>query len=183
MQRAALLIAALPLTVPHLAAAQDFDYGQRNTDFPPAFPEQFRAPLAQSEVELETETLAGGLVHPWGIAVLPDEAGYLVTERAGQLRHVTADGAVSAPIAGVPEVFAREQGGLLDVAVSADFASDRMVYMTYAKPTGSEGQSATAAARGVLSDDLSELTEVEDIFVQDPPSDAPRSPLDDPRDA
>ena len=173
MQRAALLIAALPLTVPHLAAAQDFDYGQRNTDFPPAFPEQFRAPLAQSEVELETETLAGGLVHPWGIAVLPDEAGYLVTERAGQLRHVTADGAVSAPIAGVPEVFAREQGGLLDVAVSPDFASDRMVYMTYAKPTGSEGQSATAAARGVLSDDLSELTEVEDIFVQDPPSDAP----------
>ena len=173
MQRAALLIAALPLTVPHLAAAQDFDYGQRNTDFPPAFPEQFRAPLAQSEVELETETLAGGLVHPWGIAVLPDEAGYLVTERAGQLRHVTADGAVSAPIAGLPEVFAREQGGLLDVAVSADFASDRMVYMTYAKPTGSEGQSATAAARGVLSDDLSELTEVEDIFVQDPPSDAP----------
>ena len=173
MQRAALLIAALPLTVPHLAAAQDFDYGQRNTDFPPAFPEQFRAPLAQSEVELETETLAGGLVHPWGIAVLPDEAGYLVTERAGQLRHVTADGAVSAPIAGVPEVFAREQGGLLDVAVSPDFVSDRMVYMTYAKPIGGEGQSATAAARGVLSDDLSELTEVEDIFVQDPPSDAP----------
>ena len=169
MTRAALIIAALPLA----AQAQGFDYGERNTDFPPAFPEQFRAPLASSEVELETETLAGGLVHPWAIAVLPNEEGYLVTERPGQLRHISTEGAMSAPIAGVPEVFAREQGGLLDVAVSPDFASDRMIYMTYAKPTGSEGQSATAAARGVLSDDLSELTEVEDIFVQDPPSDAP----------
>ena len=169
MTRAALIIAALPLA----AQAQGFDYGERNTDFPPAFPEQFRAPLASSEVELETETLAGGLVHPWAIAVLPNEEGYLVTERPGQLRHISTEGAMSAPIAGVPEVFAREQGGLLDVAVSPDFSSDRMIYMTYAKPTGSEGQSATAAARGVLSDDLSELTEVEDIFVQDPPSDAP----------
>ena len=164
--RAALLLSVLPFA----AGAQGFDYGERNTDFPPAFPEQFRAPLAESGVQLEMKTVAGGLVHPWGIAVLPDEAGYLVSERSGQLRHVTPDGAVSAPISGVPEVVARDQGGLLDVAIGPDFDSDRRIYMTYAKPMPG-GQNATAAARGVLSEDLTQLSEVEDIFVQDPPSD------------
>ena len=151
---------------------QDVTYerGARNTDFPPAFPQQFRAPLAQSEVELSTETVAGGLNHPWGIAVLPGDAGYLVTERSGQLRHLTPDGALSAPIGGVPAVVARDQGGLLDVAIGPDFASDRRVYLTYAKPMG-DGLSATAAARGVLSEDLTQLSEVEDIFVQDPADD------------
>ena len=168
--RAALLATLSAAALPGAAAAQGFDYGERNTDFPPAFPEQFRAPLAQSDVQLEVETVAGGLVHPWGIAVLPDEAGYLVTERSGQLRHVSPDGAVSPPISGVPEVLARDQGGLLDVAVGPDFASDRRIYLTYAKPMPG-GQNATAAARGVLSDDMAALSEVEDIFVQDPPAD------------
>ena len=180
MRRATLSIRALPLAalplaaVPFAVSAQGFDYGQRNTDFPPAFPEQTRAPLTESEVELDVRTVAGGLVHPWGIAVLPEDAGYLVTERSGQLRHITPDGAVSDPISGVPAVFARDQGGLLDVAVGPDFASDRTVYLTYAKPVGAEGQSATAAARGTLSEDLSALEEVEDIFVQDPPADTPK---------
>ena len=168
MRRSTLLLAVLPLAV----QAQGFDYGERNTAFPPAFPEQFRAPLAESGVEMETSTLAGGLVHPWGIAVLPDGAGYLVTERSGQLRHISADGAVSSPISGVPNVLAEDQGGLLDVAIGPDFATDRRIYMTYAKPMPG-GRNATAAARAVLSDDLSALSDVEDIFVQDPPSTVP----------
>ena len=173
MRHAALAIAALPLAaLPFTAHAQGFEYGERNTSFEPAFPEQFRAPLAESGVQLEMTTLAGGLVHPWGIAVLPGDAGYLVTERSGQLRHITPDGAVSSPISGVPEVLAQDQGGLLDVAIGPDFASDRRIYMTYAKPMPG-GENATAAARGVLSEDLSELSEVEDIFVQDPPSTVP----------
>ena len=168
MRRSTLLLAVLPLA----AQAQGFDYGERNTAFPPAFPEQFRAPLAESGVEMETSTLAGGLVHPWGIAVLPDGAGYLVTERSGQLRHISAEGAVSSPITGVPDVLAEDQGGLLDVAIGPDFATDRRIYMTYAKPMPG-GRNATAAARAVLSDDLSALSDVEDIFVQDPPSTVP----------
>jgi glucose/arabinose dehydrogenase len=155
-----------------VAASDSFTWGERNTEFEPAFPEQFRAQLAPSDVELETETLAGGLVHPWGIATLPDGAGHLVTERAGRMRHLSADGTLSDPISGVPEVVAEEQGGLLDVAVGPDFASDRTIFFTYAKPTG-DGMSATAAARAVLSEDMTALSEVEDIFVQEPSAPEP----------
>ena len=163
---------AIALILAGPAFAQGFEYGERNTSFEPAFPEQFRAPLADSGVDLQMETLAGGLVHPWGIAVLPDDAGYLVTERSGNLRHIGADGSLGQPILGVPEVVAQRQGGLLDVAVGPTFAEDRVIYMTYAKPMPG-GMNATAAARAVLSEDLTELSEVEDIFVQDPPSSVP----------
>ena len=66
---------------------------------------------------------------------------------------------------------ARKQGGLLDVAIAEDFASDRRVYLTYSKPV--DGGSVTAAARGRLSEDMTSLEAVEDIFVQTPPSPTP----------
>lgn len=154
------------------ALADRVPQGPRNVpDFQPAFPEQTRAPEARSGVELAVETVADGLVHPWGLAVLP-EGGFLVTERPGRLRHVAPDGTLSEPIAGVPEVLAQKQGGLLDVALSPDFATDRLVYLTYAKPMPG-GLSATAAARGTLSPDSTTLEDVSDIFVQDPPSPTP----------
>jgi len=99
-----------------------------------------------------------------------------VTERPGRLRHVAPDGTVSDPLAGVPEVENRApqgsdsvQAGLLDVKLGPDFAETRHVYITYSKPM-EDDRSATAAARGVLSEDLSELRDVEDIWVQTPPS-------------
>jgi glucose/arabinose dehydrogenase len=174
MRHAAILAATTALAA-GAAQAQEtdtFEYGERNTDLMPAFAEQFRAPLEDSGVELQTEMIVGGLEHPWGIAALPGESGYLVTERAGRLRHVSAEGELSEPISGVPEVLAEEQGGLLDVALGPDFEDDRMVYLTYAKPMG-DGMSATAAARGTLSEDLSALEGVEDIWVQEPPSPTP----------
>ena len=74
----------------------------------------------------------------------------LVTEREGRLRVVGKDGTVSAPLAGVPRVFARGQGGLLDVALSPTFAADRLVYLSYAEP--GEGGAGTAVARGRLGE-------------------------------
>lgn len=136
--------------------------------FKPFFAEQTRAPEAKSGVGLAVETVAGGLEHPWGMALLPDGA-LLVTERPGRLRVVAPDGTVSDPLKGVPEVFARGQGGLLDVALGRDFETDRTIYITYAKPMG-DGLSATAAARGRLSEDLTEVAGLTDIFVQDPPA-------------
>ncbi|CTQ51167.1 PQQ-dependent sugar dehydrogenase [Jannaschia donghaensis] len=162
---------ALPLILsllPAAATAQGFEYGPRNTDFPPVFPEQTRAPLTTSDVVLDMKVLADGLNHPWGIATLPDDAGWLVTERAGQLRHLSPDGTLSEAISGVPEVLPQGQGGLLDVTLAPDFAESGTVLITYAKPV--PGGSATAAARGVLSDDMTTLSDVTDIFVQDPPS-------------
>ncbi len=116
--------------------------------------------------ELGTVTVsqvAGGLNHPWAVAFLPDKKGMLVTERSGNLRLVTADGKLSAPLSGVPEVWAQKQGGLLDVVLSPDFAKDRMVYLTY-----SEGNGGTAAGRGRLSADMTRLEGFEKIFTQEP---------------
>jgi aldose sugar dehydrogenase len=155
----------------HAQSADPVEQGAPNVPaFTPAFPEQTRAPASDSGITLAVETVAEGLEHPWGVAVTP-EGALLITERPGRLR-VLRDGALAPePVAGLPEVLAKDQGGLLDVAVGPDFAEDRRIYWTYSKPV--EGGSATAAARGVLSEDFSELTEVEDIFVQTPASPSP----------
>jgi glucose/arabinose dehydrogenase len=106
---------------------------------------------------------ARGLEDPWGMALLPD-GGMLVTEQAGQLRRIGADGKVSAPLAGVPEVFARGQGGLLDVALSPDFARDRLVYLSFSE--SGEGGAGTAVARGRLGERGLEDTRV--VWRQQP---------------
>ncbi|KAA9004774.1 PQQ-dependent sugar dehydrogenase [Histidinibacterium aquaticum] len=164
---------AAGLGAPALAQSDEgHQWGTASAPFEPAFPNQTRAPIEVSDVTLEQETITGGLVHPWAVEALPGDEGFLVTERTGNLRHVSMDGEVSEPISGVPEVYNENQGGLLDVKMGPTFDEDRMVYMTYSKTMGDE-MSATAAARGVLSEDLTEITEVEDIWVQDPPSPTP----------
>jgi glucose/arabinose dehydrogenase len=162
-----LALAAGALAVGPMACAEVAQGEPNVPELTPGFAEQTRAPEARSAVQLAVEELATGLEHPWGVAVLPGGA-VLVTERPGRLRVVGPDGSVSAPVAGLPEVVARGQGGLLDVAVGPDFAEDRMVYWTYAKPV--DGGSATAAARGRLSEDLARVADVTDIFVQEPPA-------------
>src|SRR5512132_334811 len=81
---------------------------------------------------VRVETLARGLEHPWGLAILPD-GRMLVTERPGRLRIVARDGRVSPPLTGVPTVFAQGQGGLLDVALDPAFARNRVIYLSYAE--------------------------------------------------
>lgn len=120
--------------------------------------------LSTEDGRVKVETVATGLDHPWGLTFLPD-GRMLVTERAGALRTV-ADGEVSKPIAGVPEVWARGQGGLLDVTVSANFAQDRLVYVSFAE--AGDGGASTAVARGRLNDAATALTDVEVIFRQTP---------------
>ncbi len=166
------LTAAATLTLALPACAQEFQRGTRNTDFPPAFAQQFRAPLVDSGITLEAATVADGLSRPWAVAVLPDGAGYLVTERTGALRHVRRDGTVSAPIDDVPDVLAEGQGGLLDVALAPDFAQSRRIYLSYAKPLW-RGRNATAAAFATLSEDFSTLEDVTEFFVQEPGSYSP----------
>lgn len=118
---------------------------------------------------IQVRTVADGLDHPWALAFLPD-GGMLVTERPGALRYVTASGEISEPIAGVPEVDARGQGGLLDVALHPDFASNRLVYLSYAE--AGDGGNGTAVARGVLDEAAAALGEVEVIFRQQPKEDS-----------
>jgi glucose/arabinose dehydrogenase len=109
------------------------------------------------------ETVARGLEHPWGLDFLPD-GRMLVSERPGRLRLVRPDGTLSAPLAGVPAVQARGQGGLLDVAVDPDFATTGLVYFTFAEP--GEGGAGTSAARARLTDTA--LVDVQVIYRQRP---------------
>jgi glucose/arabinose dehydrogenase len=122
--------------------------------------------VATETVQVEVAEIARGLEFPWGLAFMPD-GRMLVTERAGRLRIVGRDGALSPPIEGVPAVRTGGQGGLLDVALSPGFAQDRTVFLSYAEPTELGGR--TAVARGVL--DGTTLREVRPIFRQAP--DAP----------
>jgi glucose/arabinose dehydrogenase len=85
-----------------------------------------------------------------------------VTEKPGRLRIVTAAGQTGEPITGVPAVDARGQGGLLDVALSPSFATDRTIYWSFSEPR--EGGNATSVARGVLSADRKSLGDVRVIF-------------------
>jgi glucose/arabinose dehydrogenase len=115
--------------------------------------------------ELRTEPVAGGLAHPWAVAFLP--AGrFLVTERAGRMRVIEADGKVQPALAGLPPVAAAGQGGLLDLVLDAGFERNGTLYFCYSEPGA--GGSSTALARARLSADRTRLEDVKVIFSQKP---------------
>ena len=118
--------------------------------------------------ELQLTEVVGGLEHPWSLAFLPDGQGSLITERSGRLRWLDAQGRLQASVAGVPQVYARGQGGLLDVALSPDFARDRLVYLSYAEADESDDKAGTAVGRGRLKEDMSALEDFRVIFRQQP---------------
>jgi aldose sugar dehydrogenase len=129
----------------------------------PAPAETFRSAAG----DLTVETVAGGLINPWGLAFLPD-ARMLVTERPGRMRIVTRDGKLSPALEGVPQVFASGQGGLHDVVLDRAFAQNRTIYFCYAEPT--DGGARTALARAKLVDGATpRLDDVKVIFHQEGP--------------
>lgn len=121
--------------------------------------------VASEKGEFEVIERVAGLEHPWALAFLPD-GGMLVTERAGRLRRINANGSVSAPIVGLPEMFVDGQAGLLDVVLSPTFANDKWVYFSFAEPNLRGNKAGTAVARGRLEGDA--LLNVEVIYRQEP---------------
>lgn len=162
---------ALTLSVPASARqtpAQGVDprppNGQGQT---PAFPGQTRAPERRTSVAFEVVTVASGLDKPWGMTFLPD-GRMLVTEKPGRLRVVKTDGTMSEPVAGLPAVDARGQGGLLDVELDPRFASTRLIYWSYSEPQA-DGTNNTAVARGVFVDGAApRVDDVQVIYHQVP---------------
>ena len=118
--------------------------------------------------ELQLTEVAVGLEHPWALAFLPEGQGYLISERPGRLRLLDAQGRLHPPLGGVPAVFARGQGGLLDIALSPGFATDRLVYLSYAEADDEGQRAGTAVGRGRLKEDLSALEGFRVIFRQLP---------------
>lgn len=134
----------------------------------PVSAEVSNAPKPKDSVSARAETIAKGLTHPWGMAFLPD-GRMLVTERPGRLRVVTKDGKLSQPLTGVPTVWARWQGGLLDVALDPRFSENASIWLSFSEPRGSN-TNATALARAklVLSGDAGRLEDVKVVFRQQP---------------
>lgn len=166
------LKAALPVLLLACAPSgpgrsQDFNAAPPNApQYRPAFDGQTRAPAISDPTPLARRTIVAGLDRPWGMAELPD-GRWLVTERPGRLRLVAADGALSAPVAGLPAVAAAGQGGLLDVAIRNDFAQTRRIWLSFAEPRAG-GLSGTAVATGTLAGDDSTLQDMRVIFRQEP---------------
>ncbi|MDX5593429.1 PQQ-dependent sugar dehydrogenase [Pseudovibrio sp. SPO723] len=104
------------------------------------------AGTAQAQTRIAPETVTSGLDHPWSVADLPG-GGFLVTERDGALKHVTAEGEQSV-VSGTPKVFASGQGGLLDVVLSPNFASDGQIFLSFSEPTS--GGAGTSVYRATL---------------------------------
>jgi glucose/arabinose dehydrogenase len=151
-----LAFAALLATLPGCAASEPPTDGARANAAP--------ATGATAPTTARIETLASGLAHPWAVALLPD-GSFLVTERPGRLRRVSATGELSAPLAGVPAVWAPGQGGLLDVVLAPDFAASRRIWFSYAEP-GPEGSAGTAAAYATLGADA--ISDVHVVYRQEP---------------
>lgn len=160
------LALALALGTPAGAAlAQDNTEASRQSRPLPA------QTTARSEAgPIRVEVVAGGLVHPWGMALLPD-GRVLVTERnTGHLRIVNREGGISGPVEGVPPIFrfkgetGRSQAGLFDVLLHPGFAENGLVYLSLSRPT--ERGTGTTIVRGRLveSDGAARLADLETIF-------------------
>ncbi|MEJ8804295.1 PQQ-dependent sugar dehydrogenase [Pontibacter sp. H249] len=131
----------------------------------PTFEGQTRACGITTDAGFDVVVLTKELDTPWAVEPLPN-GDFLVTEKGGQMRIVTASGQVGQPISGVPKVVSRGQGGLLDVALSPNFSSDRTIFWSFSEPR-SNGN-ATSVARGVLSEDRRSLSQVKVIFQAKP---------------
>jgi glucose/arabinose dehydrogenase len=136
----------------------------------PALPGQYHAPESKSNVAFDQTTVVSGLESPWALAFLPG-GKMLVTEKLpGRLRVVNADGTiVPTPVAGIPKVDGRGQGGLLGLALDPNFATNRLVYWSFSEAQA-DGTNNTAAARGRFVDDAAapRMENVQVIFHQEP---------------
>jgi glucose/arabinose dehydrogenase len=158
------IAAAALAIVPQLAAAQT-PADPRPANDPkqqPAFAGQTDAPEQKLGVAFDVVTVVEGLQNPWSVAFLPN-GKMLITERPGRLRVAGADGKLSEPVAGLPAVHARGQGGLLDVVLDPAFAKNNLIYWSFSEPK-ENNENNTAVARGKFVDDAA-APRVEDVQV------------------
>lgn len=123
---------------------------EANADYKPAFEGQTRIAGVKSSTAYEGKVLTSDLKRPWGLACLPD-GRFIITEKEGTMRIVTAAGVLSEPIGGIPKVNSEGQGGLLGICLDPDFQTNRMVYWAFSEPL--PAGNLTAVAKGKLSAD------------------------------
>jgi glucose/arabinose dehydrogenase len=143
------------------APGQPLETRPANSHYQPAFEGQTRADALPAS-SYSVEVVATGLEKPWAVEPMAD-GRFLVTEKPGRLRIVSADGKLSAPVVGLPAVDPKGQGGLLDVALSPTFANDGLIYWSYAEPR--QGGNGTAVARGRLVEAAGVAPRLENVQV------------------
>ena len=127
-----------------------------------AIPAVAQTPIQRSAYhDYRVVTVADSLENPWSMAFLPN-GDMLVTERPGRLRIVRNGKLLPEPVAGVPAVRGGGQGGLLDVVLHPSFATNRLVYLSYAKASADTMEGTTAVVRARFENDR--LTNVQEIF-------------------
>ena len=163
----AILVVTLAAAVVDSALALPVRTGPPNLpNNKPAFPEQTRAPEVKTRTPLHVTEIASGFNKPWAVAFLPD-GRYLVTEKpTGRLYIVAPNGVKSKPVAGLPRVDGRNQGGLLDVELAPDFKKSRMIYWSYYEPR--RGGNGLAVARARLDLNGPRVLGVQIIFRMQP---------------
>ena len=130
-------------------------------DYQPDFQGQTRVCGVRSDVAFDVVVLARGLTSPWSVEPLRD-GSFLVSERPGGLRVVSATGQVGPQLAGVPAAQPGQYSCMCGVALSPRFDTDRTIYWAYAEPR--DGGSGLSVARGVLSADRTRLDQVRVIL-------------------
>ncbi len=136
-----------------------------HTDYRPAFEGQTRVPGMKTQTPIKVEVLTGSLGKPWGLIELPD-GRLLITEKSGYMNIVSADGKSISRITAFPAVMDEGQGGMLDVALDPDFASNRTIYWTFSEKQGSGN--LTAVGKGRLSADEKQVENATVIFRAEP---------------
>jgi len=130
-----------------------------------ALPSEPGERVSSEELDFYVQTVVEGLDIPWGMAFLPN-GSMLITERDGTLRLVNDGDLVVEPVGGVPEVFARNQGGLLDITLHPDYEENGWIYISYSKPD--DGTGMTAIMRARYNSDDHTLVDMQEIYVGQP---------------
>src|SRR5829696_2656263 len=167
-------VLATSALLPSTSAAQGVDpRPANNPEQKPAFAGQTDAPEQKLGVAFDVVTVVEGLQNPWSLAFLPG-GKMLITERPGNLRVLGTDGKLSSPVAGLPPVLARGQGGLLDVVLDPAFATNNLIYWGFSEPR-ENNENNTAVARGKFVDDAASprVDNVQVIYHQTPSMNSP----------
>jgi aldose sugar dehydrogenase len=136
-----------------------------NTDYKPAFESQTRIARVKTTTPYEFAILDSTLNRPWGISALPD-GRFLITEKEGTMRIVSATGGAGALLSGIPKANSEGQGGLLGICIDPSFEQNRMVYWAFSEPMP-QGN-VTAVAKGKLSSDEKSMQDVKVIYRATP---------------
>ncbi|WP_426058986.1 PQQ-dependent sugar dehydrogenase [Hymenobacter sp. B1770] len=144
---------------------QPVETREQDAGFKPAFAGQTRAPGVKTSAAYEVRVVSEGLTKPWCIATLPD-GRFLVTEKAGNLRIVSAGGQVSEKIEGLPKVVDKGQGGLLGLALDPNFSTNLLVYWAFTELRGKNN--LLALGKGRLSADERRIEEARVIYRAEP---------------